>query len=160
MLSDDLVQELGDAAIRGAGGLFQGGFHGSRDTPSIDLSLCGHALQCSAHSPIAQSWCRDSWRRRFALTAWGDLGLNSVGGFVVIDIYDENTNQLIGSITEADLQVLVDALEEESLDDHDYYITAETIDVVADGRATEHLVKVLREALGEKEGVDIRWQRR
>jgi hypothetical protein len=78
----------------------------------------------------------------------------------VIDIYDENTNQLIGSITEADLQVLVDALEEESLDDHDYYITAETIDVVADGRATEHLVKVLREALGEKEGVDIRWQRR
>ena len=51
-------------------------------------------------------------------------------------------------------------MEEESLDDHDYYLTAETIDVVADGRATEHLVKVLRDALGEKEGVDIRWERR
>jgi hypothetical protein len=80
--------------------------------------------------------------------------------FPMIDLYDLSTNQLIGAITEADLQVLVDALEEESLDDHDYYIDAATIDVVADGRATEHLVKVLRAALGTKEGVDIRWQRR
>jgi uncharacterized protein YggU (UPF0235/DUF167 family) len=78
----------------------------------------------------------------------------------MIDLYDEATNQLIGSITEADLQVLVDALEEESLDDHDYYIDAATIDVIADGRATEHLVNLLRKALGVKEGVDIRWQRR
>ena len=78
----------------------------------------------------------------------------------MIDLYDISTNQLIGSITEADLQVLVDALEEESLDDRDYYIDAATIDVVADGRATEHLVKVLRAALGPKEGVDVRWQRR
>jgi processive 1,2-diacylglycerol beta-glucosyltransferase len=78
----------------------------------------------------------------------------------MIDLYDDATNQLIGSITDADLQVLVDALEEESLDDHNYYIDAATIDVVADGRASEHLVKVLRAALGAKEGVDIRWQRR
>ena len=78
----------------------------------------------------------------------------------MIDIYDEATNQLIGSITESDLQVLVDALEEESLNDHDYYIDAATVDVIADGRATEHLVKVLRTALGTKDGVDIRWQRR
>ena len=78
----------------------------------------------------------------------------------MIDLYDDATNQLIGSITEADLQVLVDALEEESLDDHDYYIDAATIGVVADGRATDHLVKLLRAALGAKDGVDIRWQRR
>jgi hypothetical protein len=78
----------------------------------------------------------------------------------MIDLYDDATNQLIGSITDADLQVLVDALEEESLDDHNYFIDAATIDVVADGRASEHLVKVLRAALGAKEGVDIRWQRR
>jgi len=78
----------------------------------------------------------------------------------MIDIYDDATNQLVGSITGADLQVLVDALEEESLDDHDYYIDAATIDVVADGSASEHLVKVLRTALGAKEGVDLRWQKR
>jgi len=78
----------------------------------------------------------------------------------MIDLYKSDTNEMIGSITPADLQVLVDALEEESADDQDYYITAGTIDVVADGRATEHLVGLLRAALGSAEGVDIRWTRR
>jgi hypothetical protein len=31
----------------------------------------------------------------------------------MIDLYNNETNQLIGSITDADLQVLVDTLEEE-----------------------------------------------
>jgi len=78
----------------------------------------------------------------------------------MIDLYNVSTNQLIGSITEADLQVLVGALEEESSQDHDYYIEQGTIDVVADGRATTHLVGLLRSALGSSAGVDIRWQRR
>ena len=78
----------------------------------------------------------------------------------MIDVYNKATDELLGSITEADLQVLVDALEEESSDDQDYYIDAATIDVIGDGRATEHLLKILRKALGEAEGVDIRWARR
>jgi hypothetical protein len=78
----------------------------------------------------------------------------------VIDIYDNASNTLLGSITEADLKVLVDALEEESTKDQDYYIDASTIDVIADGKATEHLVALLRRALGNREGVDIRWERR
>ena len=79
---------------------------------------------------------------------------------MIIDLYDSATNQLLGSITEADLQVLVDRMEEESVDDQDYYIDAATIDLLADGRASDHLVQLLRAALGAKEGVDIRWQRR
>ena len=78
----------------------------------------------------------------------------------MIDLYNKATQQLIGSLTEAELQVLIDGLEEESLDDQDYYITAATIDLLADGRATDHLVRLLRMALGDKEGVEIRWQRR
>ena len=78
----------------------------------------------------------------------------------MIDVYNQATNELLGSITEADLKVLVDALEEESADDQDYYIEAGTIDVIADGRATEHLVALLRKALGDATGVDIRWNRR
>ena len=79
---------------------------------------------------------------------------------MMIDLYNVATNELIGSITEADLQVLTDALEEESADDQDYYIDEATIDVIADGRATEHLVNLLRRALGSSAGVDIRWARR
>ena len=78
----------------------------------------------------------------------------------MIDLYNAATNQLLGSITDADLKVLVDALEEESMQDQDYYIDQATIDVIADGRATEHLVGLLRKALGSGDGVDIRWQRR
>ena len=78
----------------------------------------------------------------------------------MIDLYDSSTNKLIGSITEADLKVLVDGLEEESSQDQDYYIDQATIDMLADGRATTHLVGLLRTALGSSEGVDIRWQRR
>jgi hypothetical protein len=78
----------------------------------------------------------------------------------MIDLYNATTNEPLGSITEADLKVLVDALEEESLQDQDYYIDSATIDVIADGKATEHLLGLLRKALGEREGVDIRWQRR
>ena len=78
----------------------------------------------------------------------------------MIDLYNAATNQLIGSITESDLQVLIDALEEESTQDQDYFVDAATIDVIADGKATEHLVGLLRGALGSSEGVDIRWARR
>jgi len=78
----------------------------------------------------------------------------------MIDLYNASTNELIGNITDADLQVLVDRLEEESLEYKDYFIDRATIDLLADGRATDHLVELLRRALGSSDGVDIRWQRR
>ena len=77
----------------------------------------------------------------------------------MIHLYNDATGQLLGSITEADLKVLMDVLEEESSDDRDYYIDRATIDVIGDGRATEHLLKILRDAVGEGDGVDIRWER-
>lgn len=78
----------------------------------------------------------------------------------MIDLYNNATNQLIGSITDAELQVLVDGLEEESSRDQDYYIDAATIDMLGDGRASDHLLGLLRTALGSSDGVEIRWQRR
>lgn len=78
----------------------------------------------------------------------------------MIDLYVKGTERKLGSITEADLKVLVDGLEEESADDQDYFIDLATIDVLADGRATEHLVRLLRDAVGNDPGVEIRWERR
>ncbi len=78
----------------------------------------------------------------------------------MIDLYNAATNQLLGSITEADLQVLIDRLEEESSQDQDYYIDEATIDLLGDGRASDHLLGLLRNALGSSQGVEIRWQRR
>jgi hypothetical protein len=78
----------------------------------------------------------------------------------MIDLYNATTNQLLGSITEADLQVLIDALEEESEDDQDYYIDKATIEFMADGRPSDHLLAMLRGALGSSDGMEIRWERR
>src|SRR5438105_2203371 len=78
----------------------------------------------------------------------------------MIDLFNSDTNAMIGSITENELKTLQDALEEESADDHDYFIDPATIDLLADGRATEHLLHLLRTAVGSGEGIEIRWQRR
>jgi hypothetical protein len=78
----------------------------------------------------------------------------------MIDLYINDTNELVGSITDADLRVLVDALEEESEDDQDYWIDKATIDVLGDGRATEHLLTLLRKAVGSSNSVEIRWEKR
>ena len=78
----------------------------------------------------------------------------------MIDLHDVATNQLLGSITEADLNVLIRKLEEESTTDRDYHISAATIDLIADGTASDHLVRLLRDALGSAEGIDVRWVRR
>lgn len=78
----------------------------------------------------------------------------------MIDLYNVATNQLLGSITEADLQVLIDGLEEESSEDQDYYIDQATIDMLADGRPSDHLLGILRTAVGSGDGVEIRWERR
>ena len=38
---------------------------------------------------------------------------------------------------------------------------ARTLDVIGEnGRATDHLLNLLRKAIGSSEGVEIRWQRR
>jgi hypothetical protein len=78
----------------------------------------------------------------------------------MIDLYNSETNKLIGSITENELQTLADALEEESADDQDYFVDSATIDLLGDGRATDHLLHLLRTAVGTGEGIEVRWKRR
>lgn len=65
----------------------------------------------------------------------------------------------VGSIDEAEFQFLVDQLEEESEEDTDYYITAATIDMLAQQGGSTHLLEVLRQAVGGSEGVELVWRR-
>jgi hypothetical protein len=70
-----------------------------------------------------------------------------------------STNRHLGSISEADLQILMDALEEESLDDRDYYIDRPTIELLEQQGASQSVLDLLRDALGEEEGVEVRWEK-
>ena len=77
----------------------------------------------------------------------------------MIDLYIKGTNNLLGSISEAELKYLIDNLEETSSDDRDYFVDQATIDFLADGRASDHLVQVLRKGVGSGDGVDIEWRK-
>jgi hypothetical protein len=78
---------------------------------------------------------------------------------MTIRLYNKDTNALIGAIAEADFKVLTDALEEESETDNDYFIDQATIDVIAEAGASDHLLNLLRNAVGSTDGVEIRWER-
>jgi hypothetical protein len=49
----------------------------------------------------------------------------------MIAVSDKTSGASLGSITESQLRILVDHLEETSLDDQDYHIDRRTIDVPA-----------------------------
>jgi hypothetical protein len=72
-------------------------------------------------------------------------------------LYDTATGKLIGTITEPELEFLIDQLEEEDEEDQDYYIDSATLDWFEDNGAASSLLKLLRGALGNRDGMDIRW---
>lgn len=74
-------------------------------------------------------------------------------------IYNSESGDLLGEITETELRSLTSFLEEESAEDRDYYITTDTIDYLETNRADAALITLLRKAVGADEGVEIRWAR-
>ena len=75
----------------------------------------------------------------------------------MVEVYDSESGKLFGTITEAELKFLKDHLEEESLEDQDYYIDPATLVWFEEQDADPSLVALLRKALGDREGMEIRW---
>jgi processive 1,2-diacylglycerol beta-glucosyltransferase len=77
----------------------------------------------------------------------------------VVYLHDTGTGEQVGVITDDQFQFLVDELEEESLDDQDYYIDLRTLDMFEQHGAEPALLDVLRRALGSRESIEIGWLR-
>ena len=77
----------------------------------------------------------------------------------MIQLHEKETGVFLGRITDAQLQFLIDQLEEESTDDTDYYIDHATLDLFEDVGADAALLALLRQALGTREGIEIVWSR-
>lgn len=73
-------------------------------------------------------------------------------------IYDVESGDLIGTVTAAELQFLIDQLEEEDSEDRDYYVDLGSLAWFEEQGADPALMALLRQALGEREGMDIRWE--
>lgn len=78
----------------------------------------------------------------------------------MIRLHDQETGVSVGEITQSQLQFLIDQLEEESSTDQDYYIDAGTLEMLADAGAEPPLLDLLRRAIGEREGITMRWSKR
>ncbi len=77
-----------------------------------------------------------------------------------IRLIDKSNGSLIGYITEEDLQFLVNQLEEESSNDVDYFIDAQTIEMFeTSGGCSPSLITLLKQAVGSTDGLDIAWER-
>jgi hypothetical protein len=77
----------------------------------------------------------------------------------MIQLHDRETGVFLGTITAAQLQFLIDQLEEESIDDTDYYIDQATLELFEEMGAEADLLALLRQALGTREGIEIVWSR-
>jgi processive 1,2-diacylglycerol beta-glucosyltransferase len=77
----------------------------------------------------------------------------------MILIIDAESGKDLGTLTEAQFQVLVDLLEEEAEGDEDYYINADTVDYFEEESADPEIVAFLRKALGSREEMEIRWKK-
>jgi hypothetical protein len=71
----------------------------------------------------------------------------------------KDSNRSLGVVSDADVKVLIDELEEEDMADTDYFIDAATVDILEASGASKTLVDMLLAAIGDSDGVDIRWEK-
>jgi hypothetical protein len=77
----------------------------------------------------------------------------------MVTLRDKDSGEVLGTVGDDDLQFLVDQLEEESDDDSDYYIDADTIEMLEEDGASAELIALLRTGLGDREGFEVQWSR-
>jgi processive 1,2-diacylglycerol beta-glucosyltransferase len=78
---------------------------------------------------------------------------------IMIQLRDKESGSVLGSISEDDLQFLIDNLEEESEDDVDYYLNRSTLEMFKEKGMSPALLKVLENAFGGREDIEIEWSR-
>jgi processive 1,2-diacylglycerol beta-glucosyltransferase len=77
----------------------------------------------------------------------------------MITLRDKETGADLGTISEEQLQFLVDQLEEEFDEDRDYYINQTMVDVMEQHGGEAELVALLHKTIGDREGVELQWSR-
>jgi len=76
----------------------------------------------------------------------------------MIKLYDNETDVDIGTITDEQLEFLVEELTEESLDEYTYNINAGAIGSLEAHGGEPELVALLRRALGRRTSMELRYE--
>lgn len=83
---------------------------------------------------------------------------NFYGGTMKLKLINEQSGQTIGEVNEVEMRFLVDMLEEESVEDADYFINQDTIDMLEVRGGDPELIAMLRQAVGDSDGIEITWE--
>jgi hypothetical protein len=73
----------------------------------------------------------------------------------MVTLFDTETGEPVAEVTEEQWQTLVDFLEEEDLEDQDYYLDEATLTWMEEEGADADLIAALRAALGGREGMEV-----
>ena len=73
-------------------------------------------------------------------------------------LYDVSNDRLLGHISQADLDLLIDQMEEESSKDRDYFVDNDTFLRLTDAGASSTLLDAIKMALDLSGECDIRWE--
>jgi hypothetical protein len=76
----------------------------------------------------------------------------------MFELFDNETGDLIGEITAEQLQFLKNELEETAETDRDYFLHAPALAMLEEAGAEADLLEMLEGALGERDGMEIRWE--
>lgn len=77
---------------------------------------------------------------------------------MAIRLYIKDSPTAIGTITEEQLQTLLDLLEEEDASDRDYYIDEGVLEYLEEEGADQELLAILRPHVRGEDGVEIVWR--
>ena len=77
----------------------------------------------------------------------------------MIKLKNKETGEILGSISDDELQFLIDHLEEEFDEDTDYYLNRVTVEMLGQEGAGRPLMDILEHALGDRDDVEIQWVR-
>ncbi len=69
-----------------------------------------------------------------------------------------DTDDDIGTISDAQLKFLVEQLEEDHDEDQDYFIDRETLELMSDNGADAELLAMLEKAIGDDDEMRIAWE--
>ena len=76
----------------------------------------------------------------------------------MIKLYDNDSDAEIGAIDDAQLEVLLEELVEETLDEYTWNVTAASVAALESRGLDAGLVSMLRRALGNRTSVEIRYE--
>ena len=77
----------------------------------------------------------------------------------MIKLSDKKNGAPLGTISEEDLQFLIDHLEEEWAEDTDYYLNRATFEMLKNRGAGQSLLDILEPVFQEREDIEIEWSR-